>query len=419
MTEPKKVLIVAPGSRGDVGPYHGMGVRLQEAGHRVVFASYGHYREMIESTGLEFHEIAGDARADQDAELFRHWQDADTGAKKAVDGLRAAQEVAREFHEQGMEMVAAAEQDVDVMIPSLLAIVGFMVAESLEIPSIEAFVGPTEPTGAFPPPVLGIGRSLGRFGNRALYTLIDKVAKRTGKDPLAQLRADLGLPPAEKPDPAKKRDVYYGYSPELLPKPKDWPDGAKVVGYWWPAATGGWAPPAELVDFLAAGPPPVFISFGSMTGEGRGEQLSGIVTEALRKAGVRGIVQAGWAGLDVSGDDVLTVRGEVNHGWLMPRTSAVVHHCGVGTAGAVLRAGVPHVPVPMIADQPFWASRLVKLGLSPAVVPFAKLTADRLGDAIKAAVANPAYRQRAETVAARVAEEDGAGHIVEAVNQIR
>ncbi|QWF84161.1 glycosyltransferase [Amycolatopsis sp. CA-230715] len=418
MSESKKVLIVAPGSRGDVGPYHGMGVRLREAGHHVVFASYGHYREMVESTGLEFYEIAGDAREDQGSELMQHWQDADSGAKKAVDGLRAAQGVVREFHEQGMEMVAAAEQDVDVMIPSLLAIVGFMVAESLDIASVEAFVGPTQPTGAFPPPVLGIGRSLGRFGNRGLYTLIDKVARRTGKDPLAKLRADLGLPPEEKPDPAKKRDVYYGYSPELLPKPKDWPDGSKVVGFWWPATTGGWEPPAELVDFLDAGPPPVFISFGSNAGEGRGEMLSGIVTEALRKAGVRGIVQAGWAGLEVSGDDLLTVRGEINYDWLLPRTSAAVHHSGVGTIGAVLRAGIPHVPVPAIADQPFWAGQLVRIGVSPAVVPFAKLTADRLGDAIKAAVSNPAYRQRAETVAARVAEEDGAAHIVEAVNQI-
>lgn len=31
------------------------------------------------------------------------------------------------------------------------------------------------------------------------------------------------------------------------------------------AATDGYAPPAELEAFLAAGPPPVYIGFGSMT----------------------------------------------------------------------------------------------------------------------------------------------------------
>ncbi|MFD0491303.1 nucleotide disphospho-sugar-binding domain-containing protein [Saccharopolyspora spinosporotrichia] len=49
--------------------------------------------------------------------------------------------------------------------------------------------------------------------------------------------------------------------------------------------------------------------------------------------------------------------GDVPHDWLFPRTAAVVHHGGAGTTGAGVRAGVPAVITPVIADQPFWAKQ--------------------------------------------------------------
>ncbi|MYZ12335.1 nucleotide disphospho-sugar-binding domain-containing protein, partial [Streptomyces sp. SID337] len=134
------------------------------------------------------------------------------------------------------------------------------------------------------------------------------------------------------------------------------------------------------------GPPPVFIGFGSMAGgEGDGERLSEIAVSALRTAGLRGVLQSGRAGLAASGDDVLTI-GEVPHALLFPRVAAVVHHAGAGTSAAALRAGAPAVPVPVAADQPFWAARLASLGAATAPVPFEDLTAPALADAIGRAV---------------------------------
>ncbi|MFD0652644.1 glycosyltransferase [Streptomyces malaysiensis] len=149
----------------------------------------------------------------------------------------------------------------------------------------------------------------------------------------------------------------------MVPRPADWPSQVEVVGYWWPARPRDWQPPAELTDFLQAGPPPVFIGFGSMA-PGQGERLGELVTAAVARAGVRAVVQAGWAGLTASGDDILTV-GDLPHDWLFPRTAAVVHHAGAGTTAAGLRAGVPAVAVPAMADQPFWAARLHRLGVAP------------------------------------------------------
>ncbi|MFE4414136.1 glycosyltransferase [Streptomyces sp. NPDC056821] len=97
---------------------------------------------------------------------------------------------------------------------------------------------------------------------------------------------------------------------------------------------------------------------------------------------------------------------------MFPRTAAVVHHAGAGTTAAGLRAGVPAVPVPVMADQPFWASRLYELGVAPRPVPFQDLTAEALGDAITACLSEPAHRRRAAELARGIAAEDGTASLL-------
>src|SRR5690606_34299463 len=187
----------------------------------------------------------------------------------------------------------------------------------------------------------------------------------------ARLRRDLGLPRRSAGATAARQaregwPILHGYSPAVLPRPADWRPGLEVVGYWWPAPVP-WEPPGRLVDFLAAGPPPVLVGFGSMAG-GHGAQLLPLVLAALRAAGVRGILQAGRAGLGADGPDLgpdVIAIGDAPHEWLLPRVAAVVHHAGAGTTGSTLRAGVPSVPTPVFADQPLWSKRLVELGCAP------------------------------------------------------
>jgi sterol 3beta-glucosyltransferase len=52
-----RVSIVAVGSRGDVAPLTGVGVRLQEAGHDVVIAAYTPFADLITACGLGFREL--------------------------------------------------------------------------------------------------------------------------------------------------------------------------------------------------------------------------------------------------------------------------------------------------------------------------------------------------------------------------
>ena len=201
----------------------------------------------------------------------------------------------------------------------------------------------------------------------------------------------------------------------MVARPSDWRTGLEVTGYWWPPLAPEWRPPKLLVDFLAAGPPPVFVGLGS-TATNDGERYSQIVAAALNKVGVRGVVQSGWARLHGDGADTATID-DVPHAWLFPQTSVVVHHVGAGTTAAGLRAGIPAVPLPGIGDQPFWAQRLRRLGVAPAAIPRRNLTADRLASAIEAVLTDARFRRSAEAIAVRLQAEDGAAVVLAAVDQ--
>jgi UDP:flavonoid glycosyltransferase YjiC (YdhE family) len=411
-----RVLITTAGSMGDVAPYTGVGARLRDAGHQVTVAAHESFAGLIAGAGLDLLAMPGDVRAAQASERGRELHRRGTGPRGLVSLARLARQEVWQLVD-GMLAVAGYGADV-LLVSTTTAPLGYQVAQALGVPSLGLFLQPVDPTGDFPPVTTGT-RRLGRVGNRAAAGLIRTLARRVYDAPTRALRARLGLPPVslaalDRRQRAEHWPVLHGFSPAVVARPADWRPGLDVVGYWWPARPADWRPPADLVEFLAAGPPPVYLGFGSMAG-GYGRRLSSLAADALRTAGVRGVVQSGWAELSVTGPDMITI-GAVPHDWLFPRMAAVVHHAGAGTTAAGLRAGVPAVPVPMIADQAFWAARLTGLGVAPDAIPAGRLTAQRLAGAIVAAVGSPAYRERAGRVAARLAAEDGAGAVAAAVS---
>jgi sterol 3beta-glucosyltransferase len=403
-----KVLIVTIGSRGDVAPLTGVGVRLKEAGHEVSIAAYTPFADMITHCGLGFHELPAepDPAAAADVNPAKG-----IAAFASPAGMRAMGESV---------LAAVGDEPADIMLLSPFAeLVGHPLAEAKGIPSVGTRLQPLSPTTAYPPTVLGAwsaGAAGNRFAGAAGGWLIDRLYGGV----VAGFRRELGLPKVSTRALRRRRTeahwpVLHGYSPLVAPRPADWRPGLEVTGYWWPAPGSDWTPPAVLTDFLAAGAAPVFVGFGSMmTTTGRAEELATVIRQAARQAGVRAIVQNGWAGLDVVDDDVLTV-GEVPHDWLFPQVSAVAHHCGAGTTAAGLRAGVPTIALPALGDGPFWARRLARLGVSAATIPQRRLTVERFADAIRIASSDPQLRAHTQRLARRIEAEDGAAQVLSAV----
>jgi sterol 3beta-glucosyltransferase len=106
----------------------------------------------------------------------------------------------------------------------------------------------------------------------------------------------------------------------------------------------------------------------------------------------------------VAASDVL-VRQSVPHSTVLPQIGVAVHHGGAGTTHAMLRAGVPSVIMPFIADQPWWAARLQRAGLGPAAVS-RRTSSRRLTSALVHAITcGDAVRASATLIAL----EDGLG----------
>lgn len=307
-----------------------------------------------------------------------------------------------------------------LLLSTTTAPLGWHLTEATGIASLGVYLQPTAPTGDFPPVVMGT-RSLGRLGNRAAGRFALRMTDRVYEQAVRDLRHRFHLPPLSASAMRRRQEeahwpVLYGFSTALLPRPADWRPGLEVVGTWWPHVDAVEQLPPDLEDFLAAGPRPVLIGFGSMAA-GDGERLSEIAVRALRRTGLRGILQSGSAGLAAEGDDILTIA-DVPHALLFPRLAAVVHHTGAGTSAATLRAGIPAVTVPVTADQPFWAGRLAAIGAATDPIPFRSLTAERLADALDRVVKQPTYARAASTAAQHMATEDGAGQTLKAIQHL-
>jgi UDP:flavonoid glycosyltransferase YjiC (YdhE family) len=138
------------------------------------------------------------------------------------------------------------------------------------------------------------------------------------------------------------------------------------------------------------------------------QRTTGIILEALKQSGQRGILHMGWAGLGNRPlpDHVFRID-YAPYDWLFPRMAMVIHHCGSGTTAFGFRSGVPSCVVSFLFDQFYWGERIAELGVGPEPVRFKELTVKRLRDAILLGVGNPRIRQKAAELGQKIRQENG------------
>ncbi|WP_026819053.1 glycosyltransferase [Arthrobacter castelli] len=402
-----RVLIVAPGTRGDVAPMAGLGARLQaDYGFDVAIAANPAQLALIESAGLEYRELAGD--------LGQLVNPAPPGQKpKPADLRRYMNELAGYMDLGAYGTLAAAQAGADVVLANSIAPYAFDVAEALNIPAMGVFLQPIEPSRAYAPVTLGTARNFTAAGNKLLGSLIAHGPAPYDK-PTARIRRELGLADKSRrrsEAERRRRDstILHGFSPAVVPRPKDWRNGLQMTGYWWPDVDAAWSPPSELEAFLADGPAPVFIGCGST-----GAMGADFMLDVVERAGVRAVLQ----GVDgVSQRDAISI-GPVPHEWLFPRVSAAVHHGGAGTTAAALRAGVPSVAVPIFTDQPFWAARIHALGAGPEPIAYKNLAPAGLARAIRQAQTTESYAENARGISRKLLAEDGVAPVAAAIERV-
>jgi UDP:flavonoid glycosyltransferase YjiC (YdhE family) len=414
------ITIITAGSRGDVQPYIALGLGLQAAGHTARLATHAIFDEWIRSFGLEFSPVEGDPMAMAQGQQGREWMETGQRGRGFLRGFREF--MGPILHQATIDVLTACAGTDLILFSGIAFYAAFSVAEKLGLPFVQAYLQPINPTREFPSAVFPTKHKGGRIFNYGTHVIGGQLFWQMTRPLLDTIRREmLGLRSFSLLGPflamqRRRLPVIHGYSPTLLPKPKDWNESMIVTGFWF-MAEEQWSPPSELVDFLAAGPPPVYIGFGSMIGNNP-ERLTAITLETLKRSNRRGVLMAGWADL-ANGDlpDNVIRLESVPHEWLFPRMAAVIHHGGTGTTHTGLRAGVPNVIVPFFADQPFWADRVRLLGAGPPPIPQEELTAENLAEAIRLAATDELMQAQAADVGEKIRDEAGVANAVAIVNR--
>ncbi|KAI8279275.1 Sterol 3-beta-glucosyltransferase [Colletotrichum sp. SAR11_57] len=385
---PLNVVIQVVGSRGDVQPFIALGTALRRYGHRVRLATHDTFAKFVMDSGLEFFPIGGDP-ADLMSYMVRNpglipsmesLKGGDVGRKRTMmkEMLHGCWQSCIEPDPISKEPFVA-----DAIIANPPSFAHVHCAQALGIPVHIMFTMPWTATRAFPHPLANIQRGDNlepQTTNWLSYGVVELMTWQGLGDVInAWRRKDLELaaiPASMGPGITTflKIPHTYCWSPAVVSKPADWGPEIDVCGFFM-RDEPSFNPPSDLDAFLASGPPPLYVGFGSIVVDDPA-RLTDIIIAAAKACNTRVIISRGWSKLGEGKPNTNDVfyLGDCPHEWLFKRVSAVVHHGGAGTTACGLINARPTIIVPFFGDQPFWGRVVAGAGAGPLPIPQKELT---------------------------------------------
>ena len=338
-----KFVLATYGSRGDIEPGAAVGLELLRRGHDVRMAVPPDQVGFVESAGLAavaygpVRQVWQDAYREFWARLFRNfWR-----IRDLIRSQRELGELSTQFWAQMSTTLTSLVDGADLLVTGQ----GFEeaaanVAEYFDIPLATLHFFPLRANGqilSFLPAPLG----------RSAMTVVEWLAWPVTKKLEDVQRRELGLPKAT--GPVARRITERGsleiqaYDEVCFPGlAAEWAKGdgrRPFVG----ALTMELPTDAdeEVASWIAAGKPPIYFGFGSMSVESPADTIA-MIGAACAQLGERALVCSGASDFSrVPHFEHVKVVGAVNHASIFPACRAVVHHGGAGTTAAGLRAGAP------------------------------------------------------------------------------
>jgi sterol 3beta-glucosyltransferase len=414
------------GSDGDINPFIALAGGLAAAGHRVTLAvtsaerkDYCHYAER-----LGFRLITVGFIGQDESDLVRlagrmH------AAKNPLDQLDV---ILTDMFEPGCGLMYEAARSLcaenDLVIGHFILHPLQAAAEKARKPYLTVTLNQCAIPSCYAPPT-GFP-DMGKWLNGIVWNLGMKILNRHILPPINRLRLKEGLIPVNT-----FRSIWesplcnlIAVSTEFCPPRPDWGANQHVCGFFsMPEKARPWNVPDDLEKFLKSGPPPVYITFGSMLGAGQDRkyltETTSLFLEAVRAARCRAIIQSRWDELvDIREDKEIYRIGEAAHRKIFPRCAAVVHHGGAGTTQTATLCGCPSVVVAHISDQYFWGRELRRLGVAPKVLDRRKVTPAILGREIRHVLDTPTMAERAKKLSLILGAENGIATAVTLIEQI-
>ncbi len=419
---PRRVTLVAWGSRGDVAPIISLGQGLRAAGDIVTVLTSRDFADLVELAGLGWAPFDISVHEAASSPAGRAWLG---GHRTLIGESRALQKVLDGFAGPLIEGLWSHTRDADLVVSGILtadACASLTAARdqhhalALLTPVMPSRHGPSSPTAVLPSRDTGLNALSGRAVLSASYRLL-RVPGDDIRGRLGHRRTRGGWLLAR----LREMPVIVGTSRYVVPPAPDQPN-VTITGYWPPFGPDldvdeGERLEAAIARAHADSRPVAYLGFGSMTTKDPAATAR-LLIDAAHEAGVHPIVSNGWAAVGVHlGDrDDVTLVDHVPHDWLFARCDAVVHHGGAGTTGSAVRSGTPQVVVAHMGDQPFWATRAHELGIAAQPLRRSHVTREQLAAALRwvtAAGSADDVVRRASELAQRVEEESGVARAVE------
>lgn len=406
------ITAVAVGTRGDVEPIAELGREMLRRGHAFSMLAQEKFRPLIESRGIRYIHLDGDAD--------HVMQYLVTDYKGSLDFLTGMLRLHRE-NPRIMEQTVQAVRGSDLVMYGLCAGFAYHACELLCIPCVRLFYSPFDRTDLYSLYDPGHRKpSVGRS-----YAMIEPGMNLLTCLTLNSWRASAGLPKWTLSSDYRMQNgrrilTFYPVSPLLMPPDPAWGDHIHVTGYWYHPEedAAAYVPDAPLQAFLESGNPPIFVGFGKAVSPELAA-LQRMTVEALKELRIRAVVQADQiAEADRDDDGYLHFIGNVPYSWLFSRVRAVVHHGGCTTNGLGIWAGCPTLVIPLALDQYYYGRTMHELGLGPAPLYIRKKLCSK--EQLKSALmelTDERYARIAKALSARIRTERGCTLAADAIEQ--
>ncbi len=399
-----KIALITLGTRGDVQPYAILGKALQDRGHTVVLCTARNFEGLVKNYGIPFLPVELDFQELIESEEAKKIMKnpfrmrkylRDTLFPKMSDAFQTFYELAKEHDKVLFHIKTLCDYFADAFPDKMI--------RTDVIPA-------GEKTNEFPNPVFS---ALGLPGwmNGLTYKLT-ALGISMWRKPILAIRARAGLSPVFL---RPSLPAIYGISELVLPKPKDYPANSYFTGFWTINSEG--TLDKSLVDFLQAGEPPLLITYGSMPFENK-VGLTNLIKTLLSIQQIRIIVVKGWGLTDTSEIEAyenVKVIASAPYDLLLPHVKAVVHHGGIGTTAACLRAGKPMFICPVLypfGDQHFWGMIMYRKGWGIKPVPLKKMTEKKFHQQVTALLSDNNLYKATEAISKLLREEDGVSRAI-------
>jgi len=407
------------GSEGDIRPFVALGAALARRGHAVelLYTEIGErrYDEVAAALGFSARAVASPvvSAPERVFEIGLRVINTRNQLQQALIISRELLEpIAEPAYQAGLELARRS----DLFIHHFILHPARAAADQAGTPQITVtFAHMLTPSRFVHPPETP---KLGEWGNVLEWKIAAFALNRTLLKDVNRFRERVGLPAfadlMSDGWPSHRLNLLASSPAFRDPRPADWPAWQQLCGFLELPSHEHEAVSPEVERFLASGPAPVFMGFGSLMPT-QGPHLEETVKtfeEAARLAGCRSIIQSeidpstSLGAGHPSNDRMLFVR-RTPHKLVFPRCAAIVHHCGAGTTHTTLRAGAPSVPVPHVSDQFAWAAELHRLGAAPGKLRRTEWNAKQLASRIMEVIGDPRMKQAAMAMSARMQHDNG------------